>query len=259
MKIFNEQAIKDNLTETIPMLELWKELSQQTFGTVIEVGIANRQEHDQLKHVKGELNTGYIHNINGKTMLVIYVNSTKNVQDIIVSHEIGHWALKLQGYKAMKNKDTEHSFVEVLLNSMCHHIPLYKLQREQRADPQPEIDNRTKHNRKLFSNENESKTSIVQNVLLATDDLLNCSDFRKKKYLKVLKRKHPRTYKDVQILLELATSYELTKSTENGAFAKKVLELLDVEGNWDYIDEIPTVKKLIVESESGSSKKQTTD
>lgn len=245
MRLYRESAIRKQADEpTIAMLDLWQSLSDQKIGVPIEVMVGNRREHRQLSSFSGELYTAFPGVVKGKVVLSLWLDSLTNVSDILVTHEIGHWVLKLQGFRGFIYQPQKHSNAEILLNSMAHHLPLYALQRSLGHEPQPEIDSRTLHNTEIFSKQTETKKRqfCIRNALLLADDLMNCSEQYRTQLEKIVSKKYPMTAKLLEKILTPAPSYNLLKPDQNLKFCRKVIEALKLGSGWREIDE---AKELI--------------
>lgn len=101
--------------------------------------VGDRHEHPRLKQFDGELNTAFPTIVEGRVALALWLDSLKDVNLIVVTHEIGHWVLKLQGFPAMIYPPDRHSNTEILLNSLIQHPPLYTLQKSIGHNPQAEV------------------------------------------------------------------------------------------------------------------------
>ncbi len=226
MKLYRETAIRNKTDEaTIAMLDLWRSLSEKKVGVPIEVVVGNRREHQQLGSFRGELNTAYPHVIEGKIMLVLWLDSLM-INPVVITHEIGHWVLKLQGLSAVTYKPKPHGNIEILLNSFAHHPPLYVLQRFLGHEPQPEIDSRALNDITVFSEKKETRDtqSWIANALLLADDLTNCSDTYRRRLKVVVKKKHPNTAKLLNRILEVVPHYNPVHPDKNFRFYRRPIQ-----------------------------------
>lgn len=250
MRLYHETALREQADEPIvAMLELWRSLSEQKIGVPIEVMVGNRREHPQLSSFSGELNTAFPVIVKGKVVLSLWLDSLSDVtlNPILVTHEIGHWVLKLQDFRGFIYQPQKHSDVEILLNSLAHHPPLYALQRSLGHEPQLEIDSRTLHDIEVFSKERETKKTqfLVRNALLFADDLMNCSEEYYIQLDKIVSKKHPNTSKLLKKILTLAPSYNLLSPDQNLKFSRKVIQDLKLDSGWREMDEIRTVISML--------------
>ena len=177
MRLYRETALRKQADEpTLAMLDLWRSLSEEKTGVPVEVMIGDRKKHRQLSSFSGELYAVFPQVIGEKVVIVLWLDSLSNVKPIIVTHEIGHWVLKLQGFCTFHYQADRHNNVEIMLNSMAHHPALYDLQRSLGHEPQVEIDSRSHSDIKLFSKKSRKKESgfCLSNALLLADDMMNC-------------------------------------------------------------------------------------
>lgn len=235
MKYFDERIIRDKFdVPTNKMLDLWYTLSKEKFGKKIEIVIVERKYVPKLAQFKGELYTAFPNNelIKGKTVLVVVINSINDVKQIIVSHEIGHWTLKLQGFIGLSYNSNTLSNEAIFLNSALHHPALYKLQTSLGHDPNYEINSRLENNIAIFSKQGERefrKDRLVSSFLLADDLLNSTSEPLKHKLKELLKAKHPFTLKLLNIILDTASHYDLTNPGTNRRFAYRLIRNLKMQ------------------------------
>lgn len=259
MKLYRETAIRRHEdTATIAMLDLWRSLSEEKLGVPIEVMVGNRREHQQLGSFRGELNTAYPHVVEGKVVLTLWLDSFSNVNPIVITHEIGHWVLKLQGVRGFIYQPQPHSNVEILLNSFAHHPLLYALQRSLGHEPQPEIDSRALNDITVFSEKKETRDtqSWIANAFLFADDLTNCSDTYRRRLKAVMKKKHPHTAKLLNRILELVPQYNPIHPDNNLRFyrrpiQRRIIQELKLGAGWREIDEIDSLKSIVDTASKG--------
>jgi len=259
MKLYRETAIYKRADKaTIAMLDLWRSLSEEKVGVQIEVMAGNRREHQQLSSFSGELNTAWPVTVEGKVVLTLWLDSFINVNPLVITHEIGHWVLKLQGVLGFIYQPQPHSNIEILLNSFAHHPLLYALQRSLGHEPQPEIDSRVLNDIKVFSNKKETRDtqSWIANALLFADDLTNCSDTYQKRLKGVVKRKHPNTAKLLNRILALVPHYNPIRPDKNFQFSRRpiqrrIIKDLKLGAGWREIDEAETLKSMVDTARKG--------
>lgn len=254
MKIHPESAIRDGADQpTLKMLDLWHELVRKKIGEPIEVVVASRKDHPNLKEYPGELNTAIP--INGH--LVLLFEDLSNVEEVLLTHELGHWVLKLQGFSPFIFIPERHSNSEIMLNSLAHHPPLYALQRSLGHEPQEEIDKRARHDLELFSKQVEvpGKHIWIQNALLTADDLSHCSKELKEKMLETLQAKHPHTTKLGNKILEASSHYDLLDQAGNEKFIRRVIQKLKLGSGWvpSLESELASLKKMVEETSDPST------
>jgi hypothetical protein len=172
--------------------------------------------------------------IEGKVVLSLWLDSLSNVNPILVTHEIGHWVLKLQGFQGFIYQPKKHSDIEILLNSMAHHPPLYALQRSFGHEPQ----------------ETKGRQSWTRNALLLADDLINCSEAYRTHLKKIVSKKHPLTTKLLEKILILPPYYNLLNPDQNLKFSKKVILDLKLGDGWYEIDEVKTLISMVDQAQS---------
>jgi hypothetical protein len=253
VRLLREVGIrKQGDSPTIAMLDLWHSLCKEKLGTPIEVAAGNRRECKQLSSFRGELNTSYPKVIEGKVVLVLWLESVNKLDPIILTHEIGHRVLILQGMRAYEYTPNPNCDIETLLNSLAHHPHLYALQRRLGHEPQNEIDSRAEHDIHLFSKDREQRGRDVwiQNALMLADDILNCSEEYNKRLKSIVKRKHRNTAEILNKILEIAPHYSpLSSDRDYRPFRRPVQKILIKElqlgTSWRKRDEIKLWQSLI--------------
>ena len=247
MKLYPETRVRQVADEpTIAMLDLWHSLSEQSTGASIEVMIGNRKEHPQTSSFSGELNFSLPHIFKGKVVLVLWLDSTSDAKRIIVTHEIGHCILKLRGFNGFRRRRQKHSNIEIMLNSMAQHPPLYALQRSIGHEPQAEIDSRCLHNIKLFSKGKEAQQREVRirNALMLADDIFN-SEENRYPLINVISMRHPNTSELLRKLIELESSYDLLVPDQNLNFCRQIIETLKLGDDWFIPDQVECLASMV--------------
>jgi len=221
MRLYKETTIRKQADEpTIKMLDLWHSLTKQKMDTKIEVMVGDRREHPQLGSFLGEMHTASPCIVENKVVLAVWLDTLTNVNSIILTHEIGHWVLKLQGFHGLIYRPDPHCNMEILLNSLVQHPPLYALQRSLEHEPQIEIDSRANHDIGLFGlREPNERNSQVNNALLLADDLMNCSKNNCEKLMEIIGAKHPSTNRFIEKILFAAVHYNILDAQQNLRFS----------------------------------------
>jgi hypothetical protein len=248
MKLYRETALRKQADNpTLAMLDLWHSLSKQKIGVSVEVMVGNRKEHPQLSAFSGELYTAFPMTVEGRVVLSLWLDSLTNVNSVLVTHEIGHWVLKLQGFRGMLYPPNKHCNEEILLNSMAHHPPLYALQRSLGHEPQMEIDSRADQDLKRFSMETETRQRKIwiRNALLLADDLMNCSEEKRKQLERVLRDRHFNTARYLKKILDIASNYRLLKPKQNLKFSEKLIRKLKLGSEWYAPDEVEELQLMV--------------
>ena len=233
-------------TPTAKMLDLWHELCRQVIGASIEVIVANRREYPfhGVDTAQGQLNTAIPQTYQDRIVLALLFENTKELNEVIITHEIGHWVLKLQGLKSMCNGDDPNGSIEIALNSMASHSALYVLQRSLGHEPQKEIDKRAGYNVAILSRSTEpfDEKERIRKSIVYTDDLLHCSPSNKMGMQRLLSNKHPNTNKIVNILLEDSIKHDIAKIASVHSFCTEVIQTLELGQNWYEADEVEKLK-----------------
>ena len=244
MKCNRESLIRKTGDDaTVKLLDMWHELTNKIYDVGIEVLVGDSKENPRLKAFHGSVNMAYPHEIDNKMVLILWINPIEN--NLLITHELGHWVLKLKGFQGLINRSEKHNNHEILLNSLAHHVPLYDLQRQCGHEPLDEIDARAQQNIRLFSahHEEADKMMWIQNALLIADDLLNCSSTYSDELLTAIELQHKNTFKLVSTICDIRSHYELVNAAKNLRFIIGVRRALGMTGIWSPIDEIEELRR----------------
>lgn len=243
MKVFREEVLRDGADEpTLNMLELWHELCASAVGAKIEVGFASRKEHQSFQHFEGEFNTALPMLVDDRPFLVLLFDQLWSDEDVITTHELGHWVLKLQGFRMIQFAPKPNSDTELSFNSMCHHPALYSLQRTLGHEPQKEIDSRARNDLKLLNKPFDG--SSLFGMFLIADDVLNCSSRLADKLSKALKRASPNAAEVVDDIVQISAVHNPADLSSNPNFIEAVMKRLHFSSQWKSLDEIKFLRKI---------------
>ena len=249
IKYYSESKIREIIKEPfINMLNTWTSLSREVLGGKMEVILIDRHDHPMTKKFEGEINTAKPEEINREMKLLVLLESLESINYTIFTHEVGHWALKLKRFPAIKlHTDIPNHDIEILLNSLIQHPPLYSLQRSLNINPQEEIDSRAEHNIKLFGSDNEiyNEELIILNALTVADDLLSCTENMRTKLYDIMLAKHPETCRLIDIIVEAKEFYDLDNPQGNLKFAAKLMKELNIKYTWSRSKEVSVLKSLV--------------
>ncbi len=250
MNPLSESYIRNMADEpTLRIIDLWKELSKEILEYPIEVMLGNRKDNPELKHIPGEINSAYPGVFDGKVVLPIWLENPKSFDPLLITHEIGHWILMVKGFKGLVNKYNKQSGLDINMNSLAQHLPLYKLQRDIGHDPQKMIDKRAKSN---FNNLTRGPEIMLGDrwaefALLFADDVLNCSEEIKNDLMELLQEDFPVTLSFLEKILNLISKYDLNNPDSNLQFLKKLVNTLYLGEGWKVVDEVMELREMIKE------------
>ena len=250
MKPFPESYIRKIAdAPTLRILDLWKKLSEEILGYSIEVMIGDRKDNSELKHIPGEINSAYPVIIDGTVVLPIWLENPKSFDPLLITHEIGHWILMIKGFKGLVNKYNRQSGIDINMNSLAQHPPLYKLQRDEGHDPQKMIDARAKTNLNNLTRGPEIMLGDrwAEFALLFADDILNCSEEIKNDLIEILQEDFPVTFSFLEKILNLISKYNLNDPKLNLAFLKNLVTAIYLGEGWKVIDETIELREMIKE------------
>ncbi len=229
---FDSEIGKKADEPTKKAVNLWRALSKENTGELIEVMIGDKSEHpdERIRQFPRRLNVADPIEVDGRIVLGLYIEDERFE---IITHEIGHWILSFQGFHSLIYRPEPNNGINMRLNSLAHHFPLYDLQKELGHNFQNEIDHRTLDTIDQLTNNGEPqrREERVEIALLITDDLLNCSPNLRRELRNALKR-YRRTNNLIKKILPLAEKYNLKDPNDNLKFSKAIISTLDLGNDW---------------------------
>jgi hypothetical protein len=231
---------------TIKAIDTWHSLSTQVIGRPLEVVVDNRRNNPQFSSFDGELNVAIPAGYQGRVVLSVWLDSFPNYNPLMLTHEVGHWILHLQGFRGFIRQPRDGK-VEGLFNDVASHLPLYAFQKSIGHDPQTEIDSRCDHNIRLCKNASGADTLL--SALLLSDDLLNCSWKKRQELEWTIRKYQPDIMKQVDKIISIASDFNLSNPVANLAFRKGLLKKLNMPGKWVEKDDVKATKELILHIE----------
>lgn len=242
MEYFPEDVLRDyGDIPTNQMLDLWHQECINYFNNDIEVVMADRRYHPQLRELPGTVNSASPHAFDNKMHLTLWFESVYPLDPILVTHELGHWILALRGYKMIIDPGRTFGDVVGYLNSLAHHPPLFALQRSLGHDPQEMIDFQTKSDIDTYKERKERDSQRwISDALYLADRLANCSENYRLRLNKVLKKRVPNTYRFIRNILGILDASELLSAEKNLKFCYKLTKELKL-GKWTELDQLSDI------------------
>ena len=235
---------------TSKMLERWHSVSEKVVGRPIEVIVDNRRVVPELRSIQHEVNTARPVGYKKKIVLAVLLESFPSLNLLLVTHEIRHWVLRLQGFRNMIRHPRDQE-TEGLLNDVGAHVPLYDLQRSVGHDAQHEVDSRCDQDIETFSR--PVTWGEARKTLYLADDLLNGSLEKRERLKWTLRRNHATTLKTVEMIVAISSEYNLLDPEQNITFRRRVITQMRLGGEWSVHDDVKQIKHLILEVEGTTS------
>ena len=243
----NEMNIRNSFKGTTKpgrIIDLWHTTCKQHFDFSIDIIMIDRKDTD-FRNVPGEFNTARPKKYKNQIKLEVIINNMSRVNPFVFTHEIAHWINLLNGFEGVILKDKRNSHEEMILNSLSHHPSVYLIQELIGIDTQKQIDLRTEININNYKKYNkEMKSTLLTDALTIVDDLINCSNKLKDELLTLFKSNYPKTYKKIEIILDIQKSYDLCIIEQNKKFLEKIIQELRISKQWDYLDTVNNLKKM---------------
>jgi hypothetical protein len=228
------------------MMDFWRSETKRVVGESIEIMADNRRNSNAFQSFEGQLNTAIPEKYRGQLVLKLWLEVFPDPDMRIITHEIGHWILKLRGYQNLACKPRHPR--GPLLNDIASHVPLYALQRSIGHDPQTEIDSRTDHDIELCSEAKGKAVDEKTSALIFADDILNCSELKREQLRAALRENLPAVLKLVEDIVRTVAGYDLTDNKQNLSFRYRLVKVLELDGDWNAVDEVEALKRHLQES-----------
>jgi len=235
---------------TSKMIDRWHSVSEKVVGRPIEVVVDNRRVVPEFRSIPYEVNVARPVGYKRKVVLAVLLDSFPTLKPLLVTHEIGHWVLKLQGFRGMIRHPRDQE-TEGLLNDVGGHVPLYDLQRSVGHDAQHEVDSRCDQDIETFSR--PVAWDEVRKTLYLADDLLNGSFEKRQRLKSALHRNHATALETVEMIVAISSEYNLLDPEQNMTFRRRVVTEMRLEGEWSEHDDVKQIKDLILEVEGTTS------
>ena len=233
---------------TIAMLDLWESLTREKVAVPVEVMAADRREYPPTSNFQGELNTALPMIVSGRVVLALLLEVKEDlVEEIQVTHEIGHWVLNLRGSLKILHQGRNNS-LGVGINSMATHPALYELQRSIGHEPLIEIDRRAKSNLEQFSKhaESQSPDQQIANAVMLADDLMNCSEDLRPPLKQIVTGNHPSTARYLDIVLDTASHYDLRAPGQPHRFMRRLVRNVGLKiDDWESVDNLALLRRQV--------------
>jgi len=243
----DSEILKTADSPTARAIEIWRSESSKALGKPLEVVIDNRRNNPNFASINGEFNTAFPLGYKNRVVLSVWLDSFPRYKPLTLTHEIGHWTLKFQGFHAFLRQPRE-PMLEGLFNDAASHLPLYAFQKSIGHNPQVDIDSRCEHDIRLSAQSTKGDPIICG--LMMADDWMNCSAYKMRQKLKwTLQKYQPQSWIVLEKILKVRARYDLIKPDSNIKFRKELIETLNLPGTWTEKDDIQETKKLILEIE----------
>ena len=233
---------------TVKMLDLWRTLCIEKLGQPIEVMACDRKEypyHGVSTHV-GKFNSSIPQSFQDTMVLMLLLESVRPFDLMILTHELGHWVLRLQGQKVMMNttNDLEKKRDYSEFSSLCTHPALHKLQKNLGHDTQKMIDKKVDFDIALLKTktENNDEKSQVEEALYYADDLINCSSSNRTGLERKLGSRMPKIAIKTRQVIEISKRRDVTRIEEALPFSKEIVREVNLAGNWYESNEVDLLK-----------------
>lgn len=206
------------------MRTLWHDLCQQELGVDLEIVTTTWDQIPDLRPPNtSEASVSTFMKLPIGPRLVLAFDRGRTIEDVLMTHEIGHQVLHLQNFEVLLDTKKTHSFEETCVNSMAHHPALYALQRSLGHDPQAMIDNRVEHLIREFSKRRElaEDPALVLGTVIA-DDLFSCSQSQRERLLRSAQLMRPKAYKIAKKFFEAARRHDPARIETHGQYLEAI-------------------------------------
>lgn len=239
MKIILEDSIRKQGDETtIEFLELWKELSISTLNKHLPVCIRDLKDHPHYKHIDTEFHSTNPYPENKPVSLAIWSSHYPNLDDVLITHEIGHGILVLQGFKTILERSLGIN-INGLIRQLGDHPVIHSIQKQYGHNPQILRDPRARKSinfvRKKPIPWPESETLMA---MYLADDVYSCSKTISKRILKLSSRYHPTLHDKIERIIQCMNKHDLMDIEENLQCRFEIISELNISGKWVIQDDL---------------------
>ncbi len=229
------------------ILDNWRIICIEKIGQDVQVMLADRKDNPDIAELPGNFNMAHPYMLNdGRVGLIVWLNSTMEIDQAVITHEVGHWVLILQGFCGFSNKSAEvHKMIGARLMALLHHAPLYELQKQIGDNPQPVINVLSEEYILYFSQYKETARSVTEHTLIAGDLMINAQEAGRRKLERVLKKKHPNTKRLVQTVVSLRNKYNIFKPEGNRKWGWSLIKELGLGSGWAEVTNEDIIAMLV--------------
>jgi hypothetical protein len=205
--------------------------------------MADRKESPRFKDIDGPFSTAIPQELENELCLVLWLDIVEPLDYVLITHELGHFVLMLQGYKCLIDSYSPSGEIGGMLNSFAAHPPLFTLQKSLGHDPQGMIDSKVRYDISVYEREERLLEEFyIRDGLLVADDLNNCSPNEKQRLSQVVKSRYPNIYRVATIALNTLQYYDLHDPKENFKFMKNLRKILKLGSSWVELDYVARLK-----------------
>lgn len=236
VEVLLEATIRKQLGEAeTRLLDRWTDTSLAALGRPLEVVTVDRRHVPEWANVPGVFNTVEPRTLPERGLVLLVMmdyGEAGTFDEIVWTHEVGHWVLFLGGFLMMRNFDNSSFEIEVALNSVTHHRALYALQRSCGVDPQPTIEARAAHHRDRFANVTPGTFADPLIALVAADEILSCSKSLGTEIQGIVEERHPKAGPILRGVLEACAQYDLQSADGVQRVTHRIVPLLGLGHDW---------------------------
>jgi len=232
---------------TAKMLERWQSLCAEKIGQDVQVMLADRKDNPDIAELPGDLNLAHPYILgDGSIALIVWLNSVAVIDQVVITHEVGHWVLLLQGFCGFNNKNAEVNKMKgSFLNALLQHAPLYEFQKQIGHNPQPVINSYSESYILSFSQYKETAQNVIEHALIAADIMINALEIDRNKLGRVLKKRHRNTNKLVRTIMNLQGNYNTLKPNSNKKWGWEIIKVLGLGAGWSEVSGEDIITRLI--------------
>jgi len=192
----------------------------------------------------------------GRQVLVLLLESVQPVQDVLITHELGHHIVKLQNYCMARPLNRVHTDTAACLNSLSQHPAIYAMQRQHRQDPGSDIDNRARlRASELVARGRQIVSPLIPGLQLA-DDLMHASEPIAAELGRLASDRAPAAWQVAETVREVAGHYELADLEQHEQFLRHAVDVLNLGIDWIFGSEVPLLRADLANAERRRKRQQ---
>jgi hypothetical protein len=252
MKLYSESQLLNGADPaTVLMADNWHRLCREHLAVDLEVCCGDFHDDPRFAANHALLTSSEIRQVDGdgRHVLVLMLHSVEPVEDVLITHELGHNILKLLNFCTARPLNRAFGETAAWLNSFSQHPMIYALQRQHRQDPSRDIDNRARFRiTELASIGRHVALPLVTGLQLA-DDLMHASHPVADELRRLARTRAPAVMQVADKVREVASGYDLTGVAQHEEFLRSAVAALNLGTDWVFGSEAPLLRADLANAE----------
>jgi hypothetical protein len=253
MKLYSESQLLNGADPaTILMADNWHRLCREHLPVDLEVCCGDFRDDARFANSRSLLTSSEIRQVggDGRHVLVLMLHSVDPVEDVLITHELGHNILRLLNFCTARPLNRAFGETAAWLNSLSQHPAIYALQRQHRQDPGRDIDNRARfRTTELLASIGRHFTPPLVTGLQLADDLMHASAPIADELRRLARTRAPSVLQVAHTVCEVASGYDLTDVVQHEEFLRSAVAALSLGTDWVFGSEVPLLRADLANAE----------